>query len=152
MSESSYPRLDIVPIWGRLNDSLIALVDVIPDEQINWSPRRDMWNFRGILLHIADARDSWLRHTVRDGDETPAVWHTTRTRMEIQDAYRRTWRRLLAFLSDQGKLDATYDDEEGPVTGHWIAYHLLEHDIHHRADVFHYLTLLGIDPGEVGVP
>jgi len=30
------------------------------------------------------------------------------------------------------------------VTGDWIAFHLLEHDIHHRADIFHYLALLGI--------
>ena len=30
------------------------------------------------------------------------------------------------------------------MTEHWIAFHLLDHDIHHRADVVHYLALLGI--------
>ena len=28
--------------------------------------------------------------------------------------------------------------------GHWIAFHLLEHDIHHRADILHYLALLDV--------
>jgi uncharacterized damage-inducible protein DinB len=37
-------------------------------------------------------------------------------------------------------------------TGHWIAFHLLEHDIHHRADIFHYLALLGIETPSVGTP
>ena len=34
-------------------------------------------------------------------------------------------------------------------TGHWVAFHLLEHDIHHRADMFLYLALLGIEPPQV---
>jgi len=33
-----------------------------------------------------------------------------------------------------------------------IAYHLLEHDIHHRADIFHYLALLGIEHPQVETP
>jgi uncharacterized damage-inducible protein DinB len=37
-------------------------------------------------------------------------------------------------------------------TGHWIAFHLLEHDIHHRADVLHYLALLGVEHPDVGTP
>ena len=36
--------------------------------------------------------------------------------------------------------------------GHWIAFHLLEHDIHHRADIFHYLALLEIEHPEIGTP
>ena len=53
----------------------------------------------------------------------------------------------------EAKLDATYDDDRGAmVTGHWIAFHLLEHDIHHRADIFHYLALLGIETPDVGTP
>ena len=33
-----------------------------------------------------------------------------------------------------------------------IASHLLEHDVHHRADLFHYLALLGIEHPEVETP
>ena len=68
-------------------------------------------------------------------------------------ALRRTWQRLEPFLRDEKKLDATYDADWGESpTGHWIAFHLLEHDIHHRADVFHYLALLGIETPDVGTP
>jgi uncharacterized damage-inducible protein DinB len=145
-------RLDIVPVWARFNEELIRLVDFVPDDKINWSPKPELWNFRGILMHIAATRDNWLKGAVQDGIEAPDVYRTVRTKLEIQEAYRRTWSRLERFLSNPQQLDATYDGDEGPVSGHWIAFHLLEHDIHHRADIFHYLALLGIETPGVGTP
>lgn len=93
-----------------------------------------------------------MTRDVKDGVEAPDVWRTVRTKAEIQEALRRTRSRLEAFLRDAKKLDATYATPWEPVTGHWIAFHLLEHDIHHRADVFHYLALLGIETPDVGTP
>jgi uncharacterized damage-inducible protein DinB len=143
-----------------MNDTLIRLVDYIPDDQINWSPKPELWNFRGILIHIAGARDGWLGGVVRDGDPAPSAYETARSKDDIKRAYRRTWERLERFLSDPAKLAATYRDEwqddgetkSSLVSGHWIAFHLLEHDIHHRADIFHYLALLGIETPDVGTP
>lgn len=153
MTDATFPRIDISPVWARLNEGLIRLVDYIPDDQLNWSPKPELWNFRGILLHIAGARDGWLGIDVKDGTEAPNVWQTVRTKAEVQAAYARTWARLANFLGDESKLDATYVAEDGrQLTGHWIAFHLLEHDIHHRADIFHYLALLGIETPDVGTP
>lgn len=144
--------LDIAPVWGRFNESLIKLVDYVPDDQLDWSPKPELWNFRGILLHIAAARESWLGELVKLEGESLDVWGTVRTREQIKSAYAHSWQRVERFLGDQAKLDATYQDDEGPVTGHWVAFHLLEHDIHHRADIFHYLALLGIETPDVGTP
>ena len=152
MTDVPSPGIDITPTWARFNDGLVRLVDYVPDDQINWSPKPELWNFRGILLHIADARDGWLGGDVKDGVIAPNVWQTVRTKAEIQGAFRRTWERLERFLADQQKLDATYADEGEAVTGHWIAFHLLEHDIHHRADILHYLALLGIETPDVTTP
>jgi uncharacterized damage-inducible protein DinB len=153
MPESSSPRIDITPTWARFNDELIRLVDYVPDDELNWSPKPELWNFRGILLHIAATRDGWLGRDVKDSVEAPDVWRTVRTKAEVQAAYARTWERLERFLSDESKLDATYVNGDGrQLTGHWIAFHLLEHDIHHRADIFHYLALLGIETPDVGTP
>jgi uncharacterized damage-inducible protein DinB len=145
-------KVDIGPVWARFNEELIRLVDYVPEDKINWSPRAELWNFRGILLHIAATRDSWLEHAVKDGESVDSVWTTVRTRDEIKEAYRRTWLRVERFLANEPALDAMYDDEDGPVSGHWIAFHLLEHDIHHRGDIFHYLALLGIETPDVGTP
>jgi uncharacterized damage-inducible protein DinB len=153
---SDLPRLDITPFWATVNHDLITIVDSIPDDKLNWTPKPDLWNFRGILLHIAAARDGWLGRSVRDGETPASVYQTTRTKVEIRREYQRTWERTARFVSDAEKLDATYEtswaDNPQPeqVTGHWIAFHLLEHDIHHRSDLLHYLALLGVPMPEVG--
>jgi uncharacterized damage-inducible protein DinB len=144
--------VDIVPTWARFNADLIKLVDYIPDDQLNWSPKPELWNFRGILLHLADARIGWLSGTVQDSGPTERVWGRVRSKDDIKREYEVTWRRLERFVNNPAQLAATYDDEGGAVTGHWIAFHLLEHDIHHRADIFHYLALLGIATPDVGTP
>jgi uncharacterized damage-inducible protein DinB len=148
-----FPPLDITPTWARFNDELIRLVDYIPDDKLNWSPKPELWNFRGILLHIAATRYGWMSVDRPDGEQLArAVWETLRSKADIQGAYRRTWECLVPFLRDEAKLAATYDDGGQKVSGHWIAFHLLEHDIHHRADIFHYLSLLDIKTPDVGTP
>ncbi len=151
MADRAYPPLAIVPNWSRLNDRLIRLVDYVPDEQMDWSPKPELWNFRGILLHIAGSRDYWMGRIVQDGDPAPSAYEAARSKEEIKREYRRTWERVQRFLADPAKLAATYQ-EDAEVSGHWIAYHLLEHDVHHRADIFYYLALLGIEHPEVGTP
>ena len=88
MTDKPSTGLDITPVWARFNDDLIRLVDYVPDDKINWSPKPELWNFRGILIHIASARDNWLTGTVQDGVSTPDVWQTVRSKAEIKDAYR----------------------------------------------------------------
>jgi uncharacterized damage-inducible protein DinB len=156
LATTTYGRIDLAPTWARFNDELIRLVDYVPDDKINWSPKPELWNFRGILLHIAAARDGWLEG-MGDGIEAPNVYQTVRSKDEIKAAYARTWDRLAKPLGDQQRLDAEYETQDPgePVdmkSGHWIMFHLLEHDIHHRADIFHYLALLDIKTPDVGTP
>ena len=146
-----YRQLDIAAQWGRLNDTILALIDVIPDDKLDWSPREDLWNFRGILIHIAGSRDHWMGRIVKDGDSAKSAYETARSRDEIKLELGRTWDRVQRFLVDPTNLAATYRDD-AEVNGHWIAFHLLEHDIHHRSDIFHYLGLLEIEHPEVDTP
>ena len=152
----NYAKLDIAEQWGRMNDSIVALVDYIPREKINWSPREDLWNFRGLLYHIASVRHSRLAEGVKDGEprDDAALLQLTQSRGGVLQALNESWARVARFLSNQEQLDGTYDrDNDGRiVSGHWIAFHLLEHDIHHRSDIFHYLALLEIEHPEVGTP
>ena len=75
-SKRNSPRIDITPTWARLNEGLIRVVDYIPDDKLDWSPKPELWNFRGILLHIAASRDGWLGRDVKDGVDAPDVWRT----------------------------------------------------------------------------
>lgn len=54
MSET--PRLEWTPHWRMMNDNLIELVDLIPDDQLSWIPREGEWAAPTIFAHIALAR------------------------------------------------------------------------------------------------
>jgi uncharacterized damage-inducible protein DinB len=145
----TFPALQITAHWQEVQDQVLHILDLIPDEKLNWTPKADLWNARGILIHIADARDQWLTRDVKDGDEYPNIWTTARTKDDIKRELERSFQRMQRFLANQGQLDATYvNDHDGrSYDGHWIAFHLLEHDIHHRAELLQRLALLGIEHG-----
>lgn len=151
-----YPPLAIADQWPRLNEQLVALVDYVPDDKLEWSPKPELFNFRGILLHIPLARHNWLGNQIKDGEPTPDVLREGQTKAGMKEQIRLSWERLERFLSDPAKLSRTYETvyfgEPHAATGHWVAYHLLEHDIHHRADLFHYFALLGIEHPRVETP
>jgi uncharacterized damage-inducible protein DinB len=147
----NYPRIDIVPHWESVQRDLLAVIDLIPDDRMDWSPKPELWNFRGILLHVVSARDYWMGKIVGDGDRAPSVYETAHSPGDIKRECARAWERLGRFLSDPARLDREYE-EDAVVSGHWIAFHVLEHDIHHRADLLHYLALLDIATPEIGTP
>jgi len=154
MVDQTFPALRISPYWDSVQEHLLRIIDLVPEERWNWSPKQDLWNFRGILLHVADARDGWLAdgsHGVQDGEPYPNIWLTTRTPDDLRREMVRTYERLGRFLRNQSQLDAVYTDEWGGETlvrdGHWIAFHLLEHDIHHRAELLQRLALLDVAHG-----
>jgi uncharacterized damage-inducible protein DinB len=152
MTAAASARLDIVPMWQRLNDDLIRLVEYVPEDKLDWSPQPQLWSFRRIFWHLAEARDQWMTRAVNDGQPSIADSEDV-GKDQIQDLLRRTWERINRTLTDQARLDATYRDRwwsGAPVrTGHWVAFHLLEHDIHHRADMLLYLALLGAETPQV---
>lgn len=150
MPDATYPRIDLTPHWQSVQDHILQIVDLLPDDKLNFTPKTELWNSRGILIHIADARDSWMTGTVQDGDPYPGIWTTVKNKDDIKRELDRTYKRVLRFLSNQSQLDASYedDDPEHPIiTGHWIAFHLLEHDIHHRAELLQRLAHLDIEHG-----
>ncbi len=151
MATNSHPNIDITPHWASVQDDIVRIVDLIPDDRMNWSPKPELWNFRGILIHVADARDGWLTRAINDGEPYPNIWTTARSKDDIRRELARTWTRLGRFLANQSQLDASYPGEhngqEADLSGHWIAFHLLEHDIHHRAELLQRLALLGVDHG-----
>lgn len=153
---ASPARLDIVPVWARLNGMLIELVELVPDDRMRWSPKPEMWCFNRILMHLCEARQQWMNRAINDGEPDIPIAEHADNKDEIKRALGHTWQRIERTLSDQARLDATYRDRwwsgAPPYDGHWVAFHLLEHDIHHRADILLYLALLGIDAPQPSTP
>jgi uncharacterized damage-inducible protein DinB len=156
MSPDTSAKLDIAENWDRLNDTIIDLVDYIPENKLDWSPQDDLWDFHHVLSHLVFTRHGWMGNSVTQKIKPEEIHEAMATRAGSQEALRRSWARVRRFLSDETSLNRLFEGEvEGQSyshRGHWIAFHLLEHDIHHRSDIFHYLALLKIEHPDVGTP
>ena len=147
-----FPPLDITPMWARVNDELVELLDLLPDDKLDWSPSPDRWNVRGILLHVCIGRYGLMQVIVQDGRQAPDVLKEGRTRDGLREQLRLSWKRMQPFLSDAAALVREYEvpfaGQTSRVNGHWLAFGQLEHDVHHRGEIGGYLTLLGIEHPE----
>jgi uncharacterized damage-inducible protein DinB len=143
-----YPALNITPLWALVNEDLIALLDLIPEDKLDWSPSPELWNFKGILLHICMGRHGLMIFIVKDGKESPDVLKEGQTKAGLREQLQLSWERIRPLLTDASLLDKTYEamtlGEAGRLSGHELAFGQIEHDIHHRADILHYLRQLGI--------
>ena len=147
MNDATFPALALTPYWSSVQDDLLRIVYLFPQGKLNWTPKEELWNARGILIHIADARDNWMTRDIKDGEPYPNIWATARTRDDLKRELVRTFARMQRFLASAARLDAVYtpDNPAYPARdGHWIAFHLLEHDIHHRAELMQRLALLDV--------
>jgi uncharacterized damage-inducible protein DinB len=150
-----FPPLDITAHWADANEHLVVLAGAVPADKWNWSPEPRFWNFRGIFLHIIGAR-----YYPAADDEIPNFWALGQTTEGVQEQLRLSWDRLTKFLSSPEALAGPDPREHGEPSvffsgpeyrdppdnnGHYVAWHRLVHDIHHRADILHYLDILGVD-------
>jgi uncharacterized damage-inducible protein DinB len=152
LSDQTYAPLAIGRFWADLNNHLMELVELIPHAQLDQTPRAGEWSCRELIVHIAAARYHWMTYAVKDGGVTPPSLYDATTSDDLRQHLRNSWQRLARFISNPAKLDALYappphdPSYADPVrfTGHYIAYHRLAHDIHHRAGLLDRLTELGL--------
>lgn len=168
-----YARLDFGPGWEATNDNLIELVDLFDGDRLDWFPRAGEWSARVIYTHLIAAR---YHGPIPDPDDLAhfeTLFGNCATPLGIQDELRRSWAMVAEFLSNEARLDATYQDGAGEPggaapaamgsmeraeagldlgyvdvpernTGHYIAYHRFAHDLHHRSTLVGYLAELGV--------
>jgi hypothetical protein len=151
----NYQRLNFAPYWQMTNDNLIELIGLIPEEKLDWAPAPGEWSARVIATHIILARYHNPIVPGRDGAgaEMSEVVMDCRTKEGIQKRLRTSWDMVAAFLSDAEKLDAVHEpltanapeyNEPEVYDGHYVAYHRLAHDLHHRATIIGHMSQLGI--------
>jgi len=137
-----------------MNTNLIEIVELFPEESLDWIPREGEWSARQILVHLILARyHGPIAGPTDMAHMDEAIVHCN-TREGITGELRISWVMLARFLSDPTKLDCVYDSSGGidrgyvgepkRYTGHYIAYHRFAHDLHHRSTLVGHLSQLGV--------
>ncbi len=164
MTTSTYPRIDITPYWASITEQLVEIAGALSEEELDRRPAPGSWPVRGYMIHIIGGRCGPMDEKMRPLEALPDIFALCGTREGIQQQLRDSWESLARFLASEEQLDRIYTPEPpdpelfkgiaegapiyptelGPDSGHFIAYHRLVHDVHHRADIFNCLSQLGI--------
>ncbi len=137
-----------------MNSNLIDIVGLVPEDKLDWTPAPTEWSIRVIVVHIILARHHHVAAQGAPPDFISTVIQESRTREGLQRHLASSWDLLDSLLSDEAKLNATYESpvDSGPeyvgdpevYDGHYVAYHRFAHDLHHRSTLMGHIRQLEI--------
>lgn len=136
--------------WDEVRRELIRALDMLTDNQLNFVPREGLRSLGDIVRHIADAEEGWFRYELtRAYDEWPGYTAADYPTVEsvkklLSDVHARTdaYLETLSFEDLDRQIETT-DGEQLSLS--WIIWHVLDHELHHRGEVFLMLGLMGIE-------
>ena len=142
--------------WAHVRSGLYAALDSLTDEQLPFVPRRGLWSLGMTVCHIADTEDSWFQCAMAPRAD---VWPKARYMPEaygtvaaLKALLSEVHARTEAFLSglDEAGMGRTIRLPWGAeVSLSWITWHILEHETHHRGEVYLMLGLMGMEAPDV---
>jgi uncharacterized damage-inducible protein DinB len=139
--------------WNDVRDGLLAALDKLIDSQLDFRPREGLWTLRETVVHMAGTEDGWLRYyalnrwheNIPQAPDYPTIASLKALLAEMHE------RTLKQFAEDADVLmeQASPLPWGGQVSLGWAVWHVLEHEIHHRGEVFLMLGLMGIEAPDV---
>jgi len=138
----------------EIRPPLDKTLELTPEDKLDWAPDEKMITLGNLFMHIAEASSWWIGKVMEHGeyfDLTPCPSLPKDQIKKLMDGH---WYRLDDFFGRCPEVfEKTYPHtrrgQPVELKGEWIMLHLLEHDIHHRSQINHYLRMLGIEPPKI---
>ena len=133
---------------------LLEALALLSDKQLAFVPAEGLWSLGKVARHIAEAEEGWFRYVVtgelaawpefRDED-TPTV---TAVQKLLTQVHERT-EHYLETLAEEELAQAIHTPWGADLSLRWIVWHVLEHEIHHRGEIYLMLGLMGMEAPEI---
>lgn len=145
--------------WRETRQALFSALDQLSDSQLAFTPRPNLWPLGQIACHIAGTEEGWFRfyvtHEIAGWEAADYQLKDFATAADLKRLLSEVHARTEAmFPADPVSAEAVMQQR---VTLPWgdevsiedIAWHVLEHEIHHRGEIFLLLGLLGMEAPDV---
>jgi uncharacterized damage-inducible protein DinB len=140
--------------WETVRQGLVQALSTLTDEQLDFAPREGMWSLSAVARHIAHAEEAWFRHWMVGKHEGPPQYTAEDypTVESIKGLLAEVHARTEAYLEtlDSADLDQPFETfwgQKGPIS--WVIWHVLEHEIHHRGEIYLMMGLVGMTASAV---
>ena len=131
----------LIAQWPVVRKDLLDLVDAFKEEDLIYIPVKEGWTVGEIMLHIGDAAEFWLHsgmlseiNVLEEGRVSLENFPTkTAIKGYLAAEHAMTMNLLQQFNPERWNNHITHHDGY-QYTPAWIFWHVLEHEIHHRAN------------------
>ena len=145
--------IELLGHWAQVRKGLVAALDKLTDDQLDFVPHEGLWSLRETVVHIAGTEDGWLRcYTANRWHQNPpqATDYPTIASLKALLAEQHAATEAQLAGDAEALLAQHYSLPWGAqVTMGWAVWHVLEHEIHHRGEVFLMLGLMGMKAPDV---
>ena len=140
--------------WKYVRQGLYEALDLLTDEQLAFVPGEGLWSLGTVACHIANAEDGWFRYIAAgeledwppmEPEQYPSV-AAIKSLLEETHAYTMAFLEGL-YVADLERKVTTFWGAELSIR--WIIWHVLEHEIHHRGEIYLMLGLMGMEAPDV---
>ena len=141
--------------WTDIRAALYEALDKITDDQLNFIPAEGLWSLAKVALHIAGCENGWFRNIIiRDVDNWPEDFSPEKfpTVSAVKELLSQVHARTEEYLAS-----TTNEEMERMIEAPWgskfpvryAIWHIIEHEIHHRGEIFLMLGLMGMEAPDV---
>ena len=141
--------------WAVVRGGLLQALDELTDAQLGFVPRAGMWSLGMVARHIANAEEGWFRYaTTRELAEWPAEYtaqdfptvESIKALLSEVHARTETFLKALDVVGLDHDLEMPWGEK---LSLRQIIWHVLEHEIHHRGEIYLMLGLVGLEAPDV---
>lgn len=140
---------EMLSYWKAVRDGLNEALEQFSDEELHFRPAKGLWSLGEVALHIADAEEGWFEYVVRRrllewpaNSDLQAYPIMAEIQRRLQEVHGRT-ETFLEPLSSEDLDQIVQAPWGGQFPLHFVLWHVLEHEIHHRGEIYLMLGLLG---------
>lgn len=139
--------------WNQVRSGLLEALGKLSDDQLGFTPRQDLWSLGETVFHIADTEESWLRFFAMnkwfENKQTAADFPTIDSLKSLLAQTHATTEKQFSENPDNLMKTLCPLPWGNEVTMEWVVWHVLEHEIHHRGEIYLMLGLMGMEAPDV---
>jgi uncharacterized damage-inducible protein DinB len=145
----SCPETDsFVRDWNRVHKQTARVLSAAPDDKLDWRPGEKMFTMRELITHIPEAEIAIVRSALAGAMQKVELDLSGATVADIVNTFELQHAELVEEVS---KLTLDQLNEKIQAFGREmrrivLLRGLIEHEIHHRGQLFTYLRLAGVEP------
>jgi len=134
--------------WDEVRDGLEKMLISLETNDLDVRPSNDAMTIGDILRHIAGAEVHWIQKVIMANWETNARFSREDypSKKEILKLLKLTHLPTIKLLDSMSidDLERVHTNQGGErFTVFWVLWHTLEHEIHHKGQIFRDLRILG---------